>query len=155
MKLLFIILILASGCLRSGGEEARLWHDNKLTPEQPFPARVRVRAVWSGWEGCFLLLEEVGGSQERLCIAKIRVNISVDYTVVQDVKAEESAAELRKKERWIYLSPGIEVQGFSWSVGAYTLGDRFGDEDVLTKTVKYMNKKKAEEAEQVVPPNGP
>ena len=151
MKPLFIILILASGCLRSGGEEARLWHDNKLTPEQPFPARVR--AVWSGWEGYFLLLEEVGGSQGRLCIAKIRVNISVDYTVVQDVKAEESAMALRKKERWIYLSPGIEVQGFSWSVGAYTLVDRFGDEDILTKTVKYMNKKKAEA--EVVTPNGP
>jgi hypothetical protein len=153
MKLLFIMLILASSCLRSVGEEARLWHDNKLTPEQPFPARVR--AVWSGWEGCFLLLEEVGGAQGRLCIAKIRVNISVDYTVVQDVKAEENSVELRKKERWIYLSPGIEVKGFSWSIGAYTLGDRFGDEDILTKTVKYMNKKKAEESEPVVTPNGP
>ena len=92
-------------------------------------------------------MEEVGGSQGRLCIAEIRVSISITYSIIKDVKAEERLVDQRKKERWTYLSPGIEVQGFSWSIGAYTLGDRFGDEDVLTKTVRQIVKKKAE-AEQ-------
>ncbi len=146
MKFLFTILILASGSLRSVGDEAKLWSGNKLTPEQPFPARVR--AVRIGWEGCSLLLEEVGGSQRRLCIAELRVLQSIGYGVIKDTQAEEKAEEQRKKERWTYLSPAIEVTGFSWSIGAYTLGARFGEEDILAKTDKYLKDKRKKEAEQ-------
>lgn len=103
MKPLFIILILASGSLRSAGEETKIWSGNKLTPEQPFPAKVR--AVWAGWEGYSLLLEEIGGTQNRLCIAEVHVLVSISYGLIKDTEVELKAEPQRKTERWIYLSP--------------------------------------------------
>ena len=64
----FVVVIMAS--LTATAEEKRslkIWRDNKLTQDQPFPARVI--AVKPSWVGYHLLLEEISG--ERLCVAQV------------------------------------------------------------------------------------
>jgi hypothetical protein len=146
MKHIQVILVLCIGCLKSFGAEPELWNGNKFTPEQPFPAKVR--AVRVGWEGDYLLLEEIGGTEKRLCTVFIRPLEYISYGIVRDTKSEEDAEELRKQDGWIFISPGIEVDGFSWSMGLHTLGRRFGQEDILTKTFERFNKKRIQQAEQ-------
>lgn len=149
MKFLSILLLLAISSIRSTGGETKLWSDNKLTSEQPFSARVR--AIRIGWEGCSLLLEELGGSKHRLCIAEVRALQSIGYGTIKDTKAEEKAEEQRKKEGWTYLSPAIEVSGFSWSIGAHVLGARFGEDDILMKTAKRLENKTKEDGRKATP----
>jgi hypothetical protein len=129
----FIFALVLTLCVSMGRAEDRLWQDNKLTPEQPFPAAVR--AVLGDWPGYHFLLEEIGGSG-RLCIAKAWMTAPMEYTAVQDTKAEIAAESERKKARWIYVSPAIEVSQFSWSLGAWKIGRVFGEEDFLRKIPK-------------------
>jgi hypothetical protein len=130
---LFIFPLVATLCVSMAPAEDRHWQDNKLTPEQPFPAAVR--AVLQEWPGYHLLLEEIGGSG-RLCLAKVWMTEPLEYTVVQDTKAEIAAENERKKARWIYVSPAIEVSQFSWCLGPWNIGRKFGEEDLLRKAMK-------------------
>ena len=113
---------------QSPKEEKKFWTGNKLTQDQPFPARVI--AVKPSWVGYHLLLEEMG-SGERLCVARIWETTGLDYSLLEKSK-ETVKEEFSVKDGWIYLTPGIDVNRFSWSIGAWKLGQTFGDEDLLS-----------------------
>ena len=125
-----IHLLLSLFSFSAFAAEERFWSDNKITPDQPFPARVR--AVAQSWVGYELLLEEIGGEQ-RLCFAHINVTLPLTYTIVADTKKETAEEPKRKEAHWIYVSPAIEVDRFSWSLGPWRIGRIFGDDDILRK----------------------
>ena len=110
-----------------------LWTGNKLTNAQPFPASVR--AVLPSWVGYHLLLEEIGGAG-RLCVARVWFTAPLEYAPVEDTQKEVAAEPERKKAGWTYVSPAIEVDRFSWSLGPWKIGRIFGDEDILQKITK-------------------
>lgn len=129
MNRTLFILLLGALCMNSFAAEQQLWTDNKMTPDQPFPARVR--AVLQSWGGYDLLLEEIGG--ERLCFAHVQMSAPLSYTLVTDPKQELADEPKRKAAHWNYISPGIEINRFSWSIGPHYIGRIFGADDVLLK----------------------
>ena len=109
--------------------EEKLWSDNKLTPDQPFPAKVC--AIGDSWVGYDLLLEEIG-TAHRQCIVRLWLTVPIGYTVLDTAKGETPEWP-RWTGSWTYITPGVEVDRFSWSIGIYKLGRGFGDEDLLKR----------------------
>ncbi|MHA3774494.1 hypothetical protein ACXR0O_23465 [Verrucomicrobiota bacterium sgz303538] len=129
-----VLTLLASSlfwCLSALQAEDNLWTGNKLTPAQPFPAKVS--AVAQSWVGYDLLLDEIGGAR-RQCIVRVWVSVpSLEYITLDSAKGETSEWPRRTQGGWTYITPGIEVDQFSWSVGVYKIGKVFRDEDILLK----------------------
>lgn len=109
--------------------DEKLWTDNKLTPAQPFPAKVC--AVATSWVGYHLLLEEIGGTH-RLCIVRVWFTAPLEYIILDAAKGATPEWPQRT-EGWTYITPGIDVNRFSWSIGIDKIGQCFGDEDILRK----------------------
>jgi hypothetical protein len=128
-----LVVVGAFGCSSVSQAEDKFWSDNKITPAQPFPGRVcAVATLWPGYD---LLIEEIGGP--RVCLARVWVGHALEYTVLDPAKGEtkEDPKCLEANGNWIYLSPAIEVDRFSWSMGSMFIGRIFGDQDVLRKVI--------------------
>lgn len=108
-----------------------LWENDKFTRAQPWPGRVI--AVYASWMGYTLLVTDLE-SESRLCLVTINVMGSIIYRELmgETLKRRARAASA------IALSPGIEVGRFSWSVGPYSLGKRFGEADLLRQTAELV-----------------
>ncbi|MDR3402510.1 MAG: hypothetical protein P4L99_08430 [Chthoniobacter sp.] len=120
-------------CFNASGAEDQFWSDNKLTPAQPFPGRVcAVATLWPGYD---LLIEEIGG--QRVCLARVWIGHELEYAVLDPAKGEskENPKCFEANGQWTYLSPAIDVDRFSWSMGSMFIGRIFGDQDVLRKVV--------------------
>ena len=128
----FIFLVTISLCFSRAQADGTHWSGNKVTPDQPFPAKVC--AVAPSWVGDHLLLEEIGGTH-RLCIARLWLNAPLEYLILDAAKGETPEYPQRT-EGWTYITPGIEVNRFSWSIGIAKLGKNFGNEDMLQKGPK-------------------
>src|SRR4029434_4373236 len=115
--------------------DEEIWKGNKLTSEQPFPAKVR--AILGMWTGCSLLLEEVGGAG-RLCVAHVWMSDPVQYVLIEDIKKEATLEGERKKAGWVYLSPAIELDRFSWTMSPHSIGRGLGDQDILQRSLKLQ-----------------
>jgi hypothetical protein len=129
----FIALLVSHLLLPFGRADDTIWTGNKLTSAQPFPAAVR--AVLPSWVGYHLLLEEIGG-EGRLCIARVWITAPLEYTIVADRAKEVADEPERKKTGWTYVSPAIELDRFSWSLGPPKIGRIFGEEDILRKIME-------------------
>jgi hypothetical protein len=134
ISLFLLLSLVLSPALHAADE---IWNDNKLTPAQPFPAAVK--AVLPSWVGYHLLLEEIGGTG-RLCVVGVWETAPIEYVIVEDSKKELAAEAERKKAGWTYVSPSIEVNRFSWSLGPLRIGRIFGEEDILLKIIKKKPK---------------
>ena len=128
----FIFLVTISLCFSRAPADETHWSGNKVTPDQPFPAKVC--AIAPSWVGYHLLLEELGGTH-RLCIARLWMTAPLEYLILNAAKGETPEYPQRT-EGWTYITPGIEVDRFSWSIGIAKLGKNFGNEDMLQKVPK-------------------
>ena len=128
-----LVLVGTFWCFSASRAEDKLWSDNKLTPAQPFPGRVC--AVASLWPGYDLLIEEIGG--HRICLARVWIGHALEYSVLDPAKGEtkEEPKCFEATGSWTYISPAIDVDRFSWSIGPMSIGRIFGDQDVLRKVV--------------------
>jgi hypothetical protein len=124
----FALLAIAVATVTSAAEPPQLWHGNRITPEQPFPARVV--GVIPSWIGYALLLKEITENSPRLCIATLWATADLNYTVVADTKAFK---EVHDAQKATYLTPGVEIDSFSWTMGAFLIGRRFGDKDFVAQ----------------------
>lgn len=129
--------------------DSRLWVNNKLTPEQPFPARVV--AVSASWVGYTLLLEEITDDEiPLLCIAEVGY-MGVKYSV--DLVGQHSVNRMKHEQMHTeFLKKPIAVSGFSWDKGIGKLGLKYGKDDALRgwyKTVKEQQRAAFEHAKQV------
>lgn len=120
-------IILASQTLAYA--EDTLWTGNKLTSKQPFPGRVL--AVESSWGGYRLVIESIGESEKSYCIAQIWPAgfPQLDYKIIDKSNLPTPGVSM------IYLNPAVEVEHFSWSMGAWKIGRNFGENDSLKKVV--------------------
>jgi hypothetical protein len=141
-RLLFLAMLLGLLCVSQSRAEDQIWQNNKLTASQPFPAAVV--GVLQEWDGYLLLLEEIGG-KGRLCIAQVWFSVPLEYTVIEDAQQKMAA---RKKAGWNFVSPGIELDRFSWSIGPWKIGRIFGEEDILRKAV--MQKERINGASSII-----
>ncbi len=113
-------------------KKMRLWEGGRITPEQPFPARVV--GVTSSWVGYALLLEEIKDEKPRYCIALLFATSKLDYKIVPDKAAFADFNGVGASGKWAtYLSPGVNVDNFSWGIGIDTIGRRFGEKDCVRK----------------------
>jgi hypothetical protein len=141
MNRIALCLLLSLSVLSECAAEERFWTDNKITVDQPFPAKVR--AVSQKWEGYDLLLEEIGG-ERRLCFARVWIGSPLEYRIVTDSDAKKEATNdpAHPAVEWIHVSPAIDIDRFSWSLGPWRIGRIFGDDDVLKKIPTVKNKAK-------------
>ena len=122
------------------GEQV-LWVKDRITPDQPFPAKIC--AVSNLWPGYNLLLEEIGGN--RLCVARIWLTQFPTYSILDPAAGQTRAnpGAFESGRGWIYLSPSVEIEGFSWSMGVFQIGRRFED-DVLAQTLQNLARSQTE-----------
>jgi hypothetical protein len=111
-----------------------LWSEGRITPEQPF--RARVVAVQPGWGWDTIVLKEIEGDG-RYCLATFG-SPHGDYKIIPKDQFDRKAM---KQNGAVFLDPPIEVERFSWSMGVWRHGRIFGDDDAATKN----RKKSAEE----------
>ena len=117
-----MLLISAFSDLRA--EE--LWTDDRITPEQPF--RAKVVAVQPGWGWDTIVLKEIDGDG-RYCLATFGSPLG-SYKIVSKGELDEKSM---KRNGAVFLDPPVEVARFSWSMGVWRHGRIFGDEDAATK----------------------
>ena len=115
----------------SGLQAEELWSDDRITPEQPF--RAKVLAVQPGWGWDTIVLKEIDGDG-RYCLATFGSPFG-NYKIVSK---EEFDAKALKRNGAVFLDPPVKVARFSWSMGVWRHGRIFGDEDAATK---HRNKK--------------
>jgi hypothetical protein len=124
MKSLTTLLITI--CLTSLGLGAdELWSNGRITPDQPFQAKVL--GVKSGWGWDTIVLKEINGTG-RYCLATLG-NPAGTYKVIAPKNFDKKAM---LEEGVIFLEPAVEVERFSWSMGSGRYGKIFGDEDVAS-----------------------
>ena len=108
--------------------EESVWRNDKLTPEQPFPARVV--AVSASWVGYVLLLEEITDRETpTTCMATIgsqQITYSLHLSRNRCVQQME-----HPKMHTVFLDRPIAVTKFSWDKGVHKLGLAHGKEDAL------------------------
>jgi hypothetical protein len=136
MKLVILHLLLFTSSPFLFGDEIKLWDDGRITPEQPFKAMVR--GVIPGWGGDTVILQEIGG-RERYCLAMLHVGL-----FRYEVQSKEEFDE-KKIGGATFISPSVEVERFSWSMGIAKIGRIFGDEDFVAKWYS-RSKPKSEQA---------
>ena len=125
----------------NGSEE--LWSNGKITPEQPFKGSII--AVKPGWGWDTIILKEQDG-KGRYCFALVGQSLS--YRIVEAKDFDQAKLiELGA----IFITPAVEVDRFSWSMGVWEHGRRFGANDTATKFQSTVKKS----GEQAVAPNGP
>lgn len=124
----FLAAILPSVQAEEPEREPRLWVNNKLTPEQPFPARVL--AVSASWVGYTLLLEEITDKDmPLLCVAEIGY-LKIKYSV--DLARENSINRMKHEQmHTTFLEKPVAVSKFNWDCGVGNLGKIYGKEDAL------------------------
>jgi hypothetical protein len=138
--------------------EDPLWKDNKLIPEQPFPARVL--GVFSGGEEVQLLLHEIGGTG-RLCFAEVtpeKLSIDVLNKDMSDVdKYRRQYPDSQASDYfahatgfglfgWTFVSPPVPVSEFNWHHGKLPIGSKVGESDLLHAAWKFK-----QQAEVAIP----
>ncbi len=153
LRSIFALLAIAVATVASAAEPTQLWHGNRITPEQPFPARVV--GVIPSWLGYALLLEEITEDSPHLCIATLWATADLSYKVVP---AKEAFQKVHDSHKATYLTPGVEVDSFSWSMGAFLIGRRFGDKDFVTQQypewTNRANTAKSESQQRASSPKG-
>lgn len=106
-----------------------LWSEGRITPEQPF--RARVMAVQPGWGWDTIVLKEIEG-EGRYCLATFG-SPHGDYKIIPKDQFDRKAM---KQNGAIFLDPPIDVERFSWSMGIWRHGRVFGDDDAATRNRK-------------------
>ncbi len=124
MKLVFLQILLMIFSPLLIAEEVELWHDGKISPEQPFKALVI--GVIPGWGSDTIILQEIG-EQERYCFAIFHRGLST-----YEVQSKEEYAK-KKLVGATVISPGVEVERFSWTMGVHKIGKIFGEDDLVSK----------------------
>ena len=107
-------------------KEPELWKDGKITPEQPFRAKV-VGSVAS-WAGSVIILKEEGG-RGRYCVADLLVS-RISYRMIE---AKDFDKEAWGKGGAVFEEPPVEVSKFSRHTLLYKFGRAFGDEDFVRR----------------------
>ena len=123
--------------------ESLPWKNNRLTADQPFPARVV--GVMESWVGIQLLLEEIETDSPRYCYVFVAVNRPLKYF---EQSKEESTKFMDRNK----IQPGVLVSEFSHD-GIYKLGSRFGEKDLLLRAIAQTEQEaaKLEKAKKNVP----
>ena len=152
VSFLFLILLFLPAAV--GADEAEqvvmpevlpplpIWQGNKLTPEQPFPARVK--AISGSWVGYTLLLEEITEEKPgRACLAVIGYQ-----QIAYHEYAPPECLKRMKHSRMhaTFFDAPAEVNRFRWDNGLYKLGHVAGREDSLRQWYLALNQGAADDS---------
>jgi len=118
----------------------QFWHDNRITPEQPFAARVV--AYVPLWIGYSILLEEIADDNPRYCIAKLWAIDDLSYTIVEDRDAFRRVPDAHKA---VSLDPEVDVNDFHPQESiSFPIGRERGEDDFVAQQYAKWQKRAAE-----------
>jgi len=122
---------------------AKIWVDGKITPEQPFPAKVIAAGGISPWSAkTHIYLQEIG-EKKRYCIAMIYLthlpNKIIDYKILEekpDFNKKGSPFSSGHHSSGVYnaclFTPAVPLDRFVWIEALNRgVGKKFGDKDLI------------------------
>lgn len=127
--------------------ESKLWTEGKVTPEQPFKAKVVAAGGISPWSGetVLYLREDVKDGR----FLEVRIGFAtgkgVRYTPLENKKAFDDIVDnLKGDGATIFLDP-VDITRFVWASPMGGVGQIFGDKDLVRMAYTHPSK----QAEQV------
>jgi len=132
--MLFLVLGFVVGAWAGeDGVGARLWVEGRVTPEQPFKAKVVAAGGVSPWSGETVLYLREDGEGGRFL--RVRIGFAtgegVRYVVIKDKKMFDGiVGKLRGHGAAVFIDP-VDVSRFVWASPLGGVGRIFGDEDLV------------------------
>jgi hypothetical protein len=127
LSILFIFTVTA--------EETKFWDKGRITPEQPFKAKVI--GVTPGWGWDTIILKEEAG-KGRYCLAAFGSPFG-NYTIIEP---DDFDRDKMIEQGTTFITPSVDVSRFSWTMGIWKHGSIFGEDDATTKYYKHFKSKK-------------
>ena len=154
---LFIIQLNAFADEQSLDQElAKIWQNEKITPEQPFAAKIIAAGGISPWSGTtHIYLQEIGG-KKRFCLATIHLGHLpkkiIGYEILKEkpdfTKNNSPFSSGHHYSGWYnacLFTPSIPIDRFVWieCLQGWGVGKKFGDKDLIHKkiTERHNNQK--------------
>jgi len=144
---LFQTILSATG-KKPDQESASLWKDGKITPEQPFEARIVAAGGLSPWSGEIVIYLREEGGHGRYLSARVGVvtGSGIQYK-------ELSKADFDEILKWkgdssaynacVYITP-VEVSRFVYVSPLGDVGAKLGDTDIVKKVYLSSLQQKVE-----------
>jgi hypothetical protein len=155
MKIFYIYLLVVIFSLKSFAAEdhtSKLWTDGKVTPDQPFKAKVVAAGGVSPWSGetVIYLREDVVEGR----FLEVRIGFStgngVRYTPIKNQEVFDKIVKgLTGYGATVFIDP-VEISRFVWASPMGGVGEIFGDKD-LVKMAYALPSKKAVQADVTQP----
>ena len=144
-------------------ELAKIWQNEKITPEQPFTAKIIAAGGMSPWSGVtHIYLQEIGGKQ-RFCLATIYYGVRSDKKVIDYEILKEKPDFTMKNSPFssghhysgsynaCLFTPAVPIDKFVWieCLQGCGVGKKFGDKDLIHKQItEHHNHRKMENKSQ-------
>lgn len=131
-----------------------LWTDGKITPEQPFKAKVVAAGGISPWSGKIVMYLREDGEKGRLLEVMIGVGIGtgIQYTEIPQNSFDEILKQMSKERSYhscVFFEP-VDVSNFVWVTGLGNVGKKLGDDEIV-KRVYLESLEKNKQKDTVVP----
>lgn len=131
-----------------------LWRDGKITPEQPFKAKVVAAGGLSPWSGETVIYLREDGENGRLLKVMIGVatRSGINYTEITQKDFNEILKQMNKERSYhscVFFEP-VEVSNFVWVTGLGNVGKKLGDDEIV-KRVYLESLEKDKQKDTAVP----
>lgn len=131
-------------------ESTALWQDGKITPEQPFQAKIVAAGGLSPWSGEIVIYLREEGDQGRYLQAKVGVGTGSGIQYGELAKADFDEVLKWKRDTsgynaCVYITP-VEVSQFVYVSPLGDVGAKMGDADVVKRAYLSALESKAANA---------
>jgi hypothetical protein len=131
-----------------------LWTDGKITPEQPFKAKVVAAGGISPWSGKIVMYLREDSEKGRLLEVMIGVGIGtgIQFTEITQNSFDETLKQMSKERSYhscVFFEP-VEVSNFVWVTGIGDVGKKLGDNEIV-KRVYLESLEKDKQKDTAVP----
>ena len=146
MKIFYILLAIAIypfGVSATEDNASKLWTEGKVTPEQPFKAKVVAAGGISPWSGETVLYLREDVEEGRFLEVRIgfATGKGVRYTPIKNKKVfDEIVGSLSGYGAAVFLDP-VEISRFVWASPMGGVGRIFGDKDLVKMAHTHPSKK--------------
>lgn len=149
--LLFLALVSFSSF--AGAEPSKvavdkLWVEGKITPDQPFKAKIVAAGGLSPWSGETIIYLREEGGEKRFLEARVGFGTGkgIRYTILKGEK--KNFAEILAGKGYgaaVFIDP-VDVSNFVWASPLGGVGSIFGEKDIVkvAYTIHKQQKQKAQ-----------
>lgn len=126
----------------------QLWRDGKITPDQPFKAKIVAAGGISPWSGHTVIYLKEDGDNGRIlrALVGVHVNTGVQYKKLTKAEFEEVLewkTDRKSYNACVYITP-VDVSKFVYSSCLGYVGSKMGESDIVRQSyIKSKEKKQS------------